>query len=143
MRNKKTLISIAFIIIVIILAIIIFIPKNPRSDSFTLTRNFYADEYEEEYSEYENEFNVNQDTKKIYIDGVTKQGIIDITLIDPNNEKHTMSISGETQKEIDVNKQYGTWKYIINIYRDTDGSVTISDSVINHENLARTNEFYK
>lgn len=143
MKNKKMIISILFIIIAIILVAVIFIPKNPSSESFTLTRNFYADEYEEEYSKYENEFNVDKNTEKIYIDGIAKKGNINIIFIDSNNEEHTISIFGEAQEEIDVNKQYGTWRYIINIFPDTDGSVTISDSVINHENLVRTNEFYK
>ena len=54
--------------------------------------------------------------KKIYIDGVTKQGNIDITLIDTNNNEHKVTINNQVQTEIEVDGQYGTWKYIINIY---------------------------
>ena len=143
MKNKKLVISILVIIVAIILGIIFFIPKNPSSDSFTITRNFYVNDYEEEYNRYENEFNVGKDAEKIYIDGVTKQGNIDIILIDTNNNEHKISITDKVQDEIEINEQYGTWKYIINIFPDTDGSVTISDSVIDHENLVKTNDFYK
>lgn len=143
MKNKKVIISILVIIAIIVLGIILLVPKKASSDSFTLTRNFYVDEYEEEYSKYENEFNVGKDVEKIYIDGATKQGNIDITLIDTNNNEHKITITNQVQTEIEVDGQYGKWKYIINIYPDTDGSVTISDSVINHENLVKTNNFYK
>ncbi len=143
MKNKKVIISILVIIAIIVLGIILLVPKKASSDNFTLTRNFYVDEYEEEYSKYENEFNVEKDVEKIYIDGVTKQGNIDITLIDTNNNEHKVTINNQVQTEIEVDGQYGTWKYIINIYPDTDGSVTISDSVIDHENLVKTNNFYK
>ena len=45
MKNKKLVISILVIIVAIILGIIFFIPKNPSSDSFTITRNFYINDY--------------------------------------------------------------------------------------------------
>lgn len=142
MKNKKVIIGIIVLVIFTVLGIICLSPKKPRFTSFTNTKNFYVGEYEEQYSKYESELKIEKGVEKIYIDGITKQGNIDITLVDPSNKEYKVTIKDNIQKEINV-KQYGTWKYTINIYPDTDGSVTISNDKINHEQLIKDNFFYK
>lgn len=142
MKNKKILISSIVLIVIVIVGVICFTPKKPSYKSFTSTQNFYAEDYEEQFSKYEKDLDIQKGAEKIYINGVTKQGNIDIVLKDPNNKEYKFTITGKSKEEIEIKNVYGNWKYIINIYPDTDGSVTVSDEKINESQLSN-NPFYK
>jgi len=85
---------------------------------------------------------IQKGVEKIYINGITKQGNIDIILKDPNDKEYKFTITNKTKEEVEVNNNYEKWKYIINIYPDTNGSITISDEKINEYQLL-SNPFYE
>lgn len=143
MKNKKVIIGVVILVIVIGIIIVFFIPKKPSYTSFLTTKMFYAEEYEEEYSQYDGELDIEKGVEKIYISGITKQGNIDLTLIAPNNEEYKITITNDVKKDIDVKEDYGIWKYVIKIYPDTNGTVSISNDKINESELIQNNKFYQ
>lgn len=101
-----------------------------NDSSFTYSMNFYQEEFEEEYSHYEKELQVSEDSTEIFITGQTSSGKIDIEIIciDDDEEKtYAFEINGVTDDNILLSNGHSNdWTVLIDCYADTEGSFTIS-----------------
>ncbi|QQY79454.1 hypothetical protein EDD65_10998 [Keratinibaculum paraultunense] len=101
--------------------------ENP---TFSYSMNFYQEEFEEEYSHYEKELEVTEDSSEISITGQTSSGKIDIQIINRNGEEEKLynySIEGVVDKKITLTDEHSTeWTAIVDCYGDTEGSFKIS-----------------
>ena len=94
---------------------------------FTSTQNILNSEYEEEYSQYTKEIEVQKSTKKIVLRGSVSSGSIQVELSDGSPENsHKFEFSKDFEEQIILKSaSAGTWTYKISFNEDTEGSITL------------------
>lgn len=129
MKNKK-------IAIFFVLTLLCTILKGCTSDedadkqpSYSFELHFYQDEYEDEYSHYEKELILEEDSSEIYITGQTSSGTIDVSVVNKSSEetKHDFIVDGVLDEIIPLDETVSDeWVVYIDYHKDTEGYIEVN-----------------
>lgn len=102
-----------------------------KNGSDMIQRNFFKEEYDEQYNHYEDSLYVAKKCFKVIVTGNVISGAISLKIVekdgDTDKNTYTYTIEDYINETIDLEKKHSTdWVVIVDYNKDTEGTYTVS-----------------
>lgn len=102
---------------------------NSNKPTYSFEFNFLKQEYDPNYNQYEKIITVNKNNSDYFnVTSSISSGVLSLHLFNPDGQLvKQLSIDGNINEDVSIDKAYGDWKVIIEINQDTEGHIKISN----------------